>query len=271
MTETEAHKEMKRRLGQEYQRLGFQVEFEKTINGQRWDLVASSPEETFFVECETFPQTKTSEKPMHTPEKGKAILFVPEWVGKFDGLLIDGPHSMTLNPISSNYKATDRILTSGWNTELLKREIDLSHSSAAETTSYRLPHAVRSQFKAICAALGLDQSPVLEWLIKAFIRAFVGQAKLDLFTNQELPATNIVQVYQPLNLNMIVFEKAEILLAKTDLREKLDNLQAAASPEVQKEFQLTLAEALKKVKRVYTASRDPELTKLVLEAEAVLT
>jgi len=270
LTETEEHERLKRRIGQEYSRRGYTVEYEKTFQGHRWDVVANAPNESLFIECELFSASNLSRSSLTHPDGSRALLYVPAWFGKFDTLLVDGKQTVAANPIVAESRLPISILASTDSVETLKREIQAMRSDNPATTSYRISTTTRHAFKSICSALGLDQSPVLEWLVRTFVSTFVGQTKLDLFAYPELRATTNVTIIEPRTYNIAIFDKAQVIIAKHELQHLLELLDGKGTEEFKHEIQLDLARALGKVRPMCTKNRDPELVSLLKKAEAAL-
>jgi hypothetical protein len=270
MTETEEHERLKRRIGEEYLRRGYTIEYEKTFQGHRWDVVANGPNESLFIECELFSASNLSRSSLTHPEGTRALLYVPAWFGKFDALLVDGKQTIAANPILAESKLPISILASTESIETLKREIQRTPTGNPSTTSYRISVTTRQAFKSVCSALGLDQSPVIEWLVRTFVSAFVGQTKLELFAYPELRATTSVTIIQPQTFNLAIFDKAQVLIAKHELQHLLELLDGEGTEDFKQELQLDLARALGKVRPMCTRNRDPELVALLKKAEVVL-
>lgn len=67
-------------------------------------------------------------------------------------------------------------------------------------------------------------------------------------------------------VNIAVFQKAEVLLAKEELVRLLENLERG-NPDYHHEMQLQLPQALKRIQPVYSKTKDPELLKLPEDVE----
>jgi hypothetical protein len=82
------------------------------------------------------------------------------------------------------------------------------------------------------------------------------QKRLDLYAERG------ITIVEPQTVNIAVFQKAEILVAKEELRRVLENYQRG-TPEYRHELQLEMAKALKWIQPIYNKTKDPELLELL--------
>jgi len=85
----------------------------------------------------------------------------------------------------------------------------------------------------------------------------------------DLYAERGITIVEPQAVNIAVFQKAEMLLAKEELRRVLENLERG-SPEYRHELQLEMVKALKWIQPIYNKSRDSELLDLLRIVEGHL-
>jgi hypothetical protein len=112
-----------------------------------------------------------------------------------------------------------------------------------------------TQFEALCYNRGLHQSEVLNALISQFLKENDnGQTTLAGFPQEQK--------------RLAVFERAQLIVARSELGRILENMERA--PENRSLFQVDLAKALKTIEPIYTRTRDPELLKLLQDAEVRL-
>lgn len=132
---------------------------------------------------------------------------------------------------------------------------------------FAIPANVKQEFEMICGRLGMTrrQGEIVTGLLQEWNRANAEQARI---TNY-FPGSTSIQITAG-TVNLAIFQKAEVLLAKEELTRILDSFNEAA-PDFVASFQLDLARALKKVKPIYNGSRDPELIALIQRAEAAIT
>ena len=91
------------------------------------------------------------------------------------------------------------------------------------------------------------------------------QKRLDMYAKKGV----VINTPQSVTVNVAVFQKAEVLVAKEELTRLLAVFDTA--PEHSRhEIQLDLARALKAIQPVYVKTRDPELAQLLAQAEAKL-
>jgi hypothetical protein len=88
---------------------------------------------------------------------------------------------------------------------------------------------------------------------------YLGGVQLDLYAEKG------ITIIEPQAVNIAVFQKAEILVAKEEIRRLLGNL-GRCNPEYRPEIQLELAKALKRIQSIYAKTRDHDLEQLVESA-----
>jgi len=129
----------------------------------------------------------------------------------------------------------------------------------------RIRRDVAAEFVKISTILGLKEQEAAELALSEWVKRHQDEAqkKLDLYAEKG------ITIIEPQTVNIAVFQKAEILLAKGELSRILDNLERG-NPEYRREMQLELAQALKKIQPVYSHTRDPELLELLNKAQTQL-
>ena len=98
--------------------------------------------------------------------------------------------------------------------------------------------------------LGLDEYEAAELALHDWVRKHHDEAqkKLDLYAEKG------ITIIEPQTVNIAVFQKAEILVAKEELRRLLDNLDRC-NPEYRTEIQVELARALKRIHPIYVKTK----------------
>jgi len=122
-------------------------------------------------------------------------------------------------------------------------------------------------FERIAGILGLKQYEAAEAALSDWAKKHGDEAqkKLDAWAGEKgisIRANNVT-------VNIAVFQKAEIQIARKELRLLLDILDSG-SAEYREDTKLKLAKTLKTVQPVYMKTRDPELEQLIQEAESHL-
>jgi hypothetical protein len=128
--------------------------------------------------------------------------------------------------------------------------------------NFKVRSDIAGEFAKVCEILGLDEYEAAEMALQDWVKRHCDEAqkKLDLYAERG------ITIIEPQTVNIAVFQKAEILLAKEELTRLLTNLECG-NVEYHHEMQLELAEALKKIQPVYARTRDPELLSLLRNAE----
>jgi hypothetical protein len=139
--------------------------------------------------------------------------------------------------------------------------------SGRKDWKHRLGVEVIAEFKRITKTLGLEweaaEIAVREWNQRHRDEA---QKRLDMYAEKGI----IFNEPTSLTLNVAVFQKAELLLAKEQLRRFVDILPDIQDPASKRETQLELAKALKVIQPVFVKTHDPELASLLKQAEQAL-
>jgi hypothetical protein len=138
--------------------------------------------------------------------------------------------------------------------------------SARKEKHIRLPPNLDADFVRMANIFGLKQWEAAEIAIKEWVQRNRDEAqkRLDMFAERG------VVINQPETVNIAVFQKAEVMVAKEELQRLLDVLESVKDPEYKRETQLELAKALRMLKPVCTRTRDPELLELLAQIEKQL-
>jgi hypothetical protein len=130
---------------------------------------------------------------------------------------------------------------------------------------FRLGRSLVADFKRSASLLGFSEAQAAEIALAEWVKKNHDevQKKLDLYAEKG------IVIKDPGVVNIAVFQKAEILLAKEEITRLLGNLERG-NPDYRREMQLQLAQALKRIQPVYSKSKDPELLKLLEDVEAKL-
>ena len=131
--------------------------------------------------------------------------------------------------------------------------------------NFRLRAIIAAEFEKVASILGLHEYEAAEMALQEWIRSHHDEAqkKLDLYAEKG------ITIIDPGTVNIAVFQKAEILLAKEELTKLLTNLERG-NPEYKREMQLELAQALRKIQPVCVRSKDPELLLLLQNVEKAI-
>ena len=129
----------------------------------------------------------------------------------------------------------------------------------------RIRRDVAAEFVKISTILGLKEQEAAELALCEWTKKHQDEAqkKLDLYAEKG------ITIIEPQTVNIAVFQKAEILVAKEELRRLLDNLDRC-NPEYRTEIQVELARALKRIHPIYVKTRDSDLQQLLTNAEEKL-
>jgi hypothetical protein len=128
--------------------------------------------------------------------------------------------------------------------------------------NFKLRRDLAGEFARVCEILGLDEYEAAEMALQDWVKKHHDEAqkKLDLYAERG------ITIIEPQTVNVAIFQKAEILLAKEELSRLLENLKRG-NPEYFGELRLELAKALKWIQPIYNRTKDPELLRLLLAAE----
>ncbi len=122
----------------------------------------------------------------------------------------------------------------------------------------RIRRDVAAEFVKISTILGLKEQEAAELALSEWARKHQDEAqkKLDLYAERG------ITIIQPQTVNIAVFQKAEVLLAKEELSRVLGNLERG-NPEYRHELQLEMAKALKWIQPIYSKTKDLDLRRLL--------
>jgi len=138
--------------------------------------------------------------------------------------------------------------------------------SSRKDKHFRIRADIAAEFKKIANILGFNETQAAEFALFDWIQRHKNEAqtKLDLFAEKG------IKIIQPETVNIAIFQKAEIMIAKDELQRLLDVLDSIKDPEYKRETQLELAKALRMFKPICTQTRDPELLELLAQVEKQL-
>jgi hypothetical protein len=122
----------------------------------------------------------------------------------------------------------------------------------------RIRRDVAAEFVKISTILGLKEQEAAELALSEWTRKHQDEAqkKLDLYAERG------ITIIEPQTVNIAVFQKAEVLLAKEELLRVLGNLERG-NPEYRHELQLEMAKALKWIQPIYSKTKDLDLRRLL--------
>ena len=129
----------------------------------------------------------------------------------------------------------------------------------------RISRNVAGEFVKISTILGLKEQEAAELALSEWARKHQDEAqkKLDLYAEKG------VTIIEPERVEIKIFQRVDIFLAKEELTRRINNLDRG-TPEYHKELQLELAESLRKLRPICIQTRDPELLELIQNAEKKL-
>lgn len=124
--------------------------------------------------------------------------------------------------------------------------------------NFKVRRDIAGEFARVCEILGLDEYEAAELALQDWVKKHHDEAqkKLDLYAERG------ITIIEPHTVNIAVFQKAEVLLAKEELRRVIENLERG-NPEYRHELQLEMAKALKWIQPVYNRTKDVELLQLL--------
>jgi len=131
--------------------------------------------------------------------------------------------------------------------------------------NFKLRRDIAGEFAKVCEILGLDEYEAAEMALQDWVKKHHDEAqkKLDLYAERG------ITIVEPQTVNIAVFQKAEVLLAREELRRVLENFERG-SPEYRHELQLEMAKALKWIQPIYNKTRDSDLLRLLQIVEGLL-
>ena len=129
----------------------------------------------------------------------------------------------------------------------------------------RIRRDVAAEFVKISTILGLKEQEAAELALSEWAKKHQDEAqkKLDLYAERG------ITIIEPHTVNIAVFQKAEILVAREELSRLLGNVDRC-NPEYRSEVQVELAKALKRIQPIYVRTHDPELERLLTRAQEKL-
>jgi hypothetical protein len=122
----------------------------------------------------------------------------------------------------------------------------------------RIRRDVAAEFVKISTILGLKEQEAAELALSEWVKKHQddAQKKLDLYAERG------ITIIEPQTVNIAVFQKAELLLAKEELRRVIENFERG-NPGYRHELQLEMAKALKWIQPIYSKTKDLELLQLL--------
>jgi hypothetical protein len=122
----------------------------------------------------------------------------------------------------------------------------------------RIRRDVAAEFVKISTILGLKEQEAAELALSEWVKKHEDEAqkKLDLYAERG------ITIIEPQTVNIAVFQKAELLLAKEELRRVIENFERG-NPGYRHELQLEMAKALKWIQPIYSKTKDLELLQLL--------
>ena len=132
--------------------------------------------------------------------------------------------------------------------------------------NFKVRRDIAGEFARVCEILGLDEYEAAELALHDWVKKHHDEAqkKLDLYGEKG------ITIIEPHTVNIAVFQKAEVLLAKEELRRVLGNLERG-NPEYRHELQLEMVKALKWIRPIYNKTKNVELFQLLQIVEENLS
>jgi hypothetical protein len=129
--------------------------------------------------------------------------------------------------------------------------------------NFKVRRDLAAAFGRICEILCLDEYEAAELALQDWVKKHHDEAqkKLDLYAEK-----GGVPINEPEHVEIKVFQRVDIFLAKEELTKRINNLDRG-TPEYHKELHLELAESIHKLRPVCVQTRDPELLQLIQNAE----
>jgi hypothetical protein len=133
---------------------------------------------------------------------------------------------------------------------------------------HRLAANVVGDFKRIAKILGLKEWQAAEIAVREWVQRNRDEAqkRLDMYAEKGI----VINQPESLTVNVTVFQKAELMLAKEELQRLLGVLPDIKDSASRRETQLQLAKALKMIQPVFVKTRSQELAELLKRAEQAL-
>jgi len=138
--------------------------------------------------------------------------------------------------------------------------------SGRKDKHFRIRADIAAEFKKIANILGFSEAQAAELAFSDWLQKYRNdaQTRLDLFAEKG------IKIIQPETVNIAIFQKAEVMVAKEELQRLLGVLESVKDTEYKRETQLELAKALRMLRPVCTQTRDPELVDLLAQVEKQL-
>jgi hypothetical protein len=133
---------------------------------------------------------------------------------------------------------------------------------------HRVPANIVADFKRTAKILGLKEWQALEIALSEWNKRHHDEAqkRIDMYVEKGI----VINRPEGVTINIAVFQKAEVLLAKEELQRLLTILPDVKDPASRRETQLELAKALKVIQPVFVKTRDTDLAELLKQAEEAL-
>jgi len=132
--------------------------------------------------------------------------------------------------------------------------------------NFELPERLVQEFKQRCLSLGLKQREAVEKAISDWLNATSTQVPLPTYFPHETKVT----ILQPQTVDIAVFQKAELVVAREELQRLLGILERTQDAQFKHETKVQLAQALKRFEPIYRQTRDLELEALIRKVEETL-
>lgn len=133
-----------------------------------------------------------------------------------------------------------------------------------EQINVRLNRRLIGSAKRLSEILGIHLYEAVEQALSDWVGKHQNEAqmKLDVYAREKG-----ITIIEPQAVNIAVFQKAEVMVAKEELQRLLGVLESVKDPEYKRETQLELTKALRMFRPVCTQTRDPELLELLAQIE----
>jgi len=129
-----------------------------------------------------------------------------------------------------------------------------------------LPEKLACEFEQRCLRLGLKQKEAMEKALSDWLKATSTQVPLPTYFPHETKVT----IVQPETVNIAIFQKAELVVAREQLQRLLGILERTQDLQFKHETRVQLAQTLKRIEPIYRQTRDPELEALIKKVEETL-
>jgi len=133
---------------------------------------------------------------------------------------------------------------------------------------FKLPEELKRRFEYLLDCFHLSATDILTPMIQRWVEENEKQIRLDSFVKAENGTT--INIIHPETVNIAVFQKAELVVAREELQRLLGILQRTQDSQFKHETKVQLAQALKKFEPLYRQTRDPELEALIEKVEETL-